>query len=205
MGARLAATACADRPGVDIVVANEPGGVRASAELGCTTLVLAGSDEDGPVTFATPASSTVPGYLVGSAGGATANALTVGALQVDAHEVVIEFAKDTGRPLRFQHIRFGTDASVKIDAPTWFASDGNASEHAAQTVAPTDRDPIVVRPTKFHCRRCDGPIAQLVRPDRPRTTAHRIRNRGLTRCERIRVPPEHNLHCRVVKLGNPFA
>jgi hypothetical protein len=59
-------------------------------------------------------------FLAGSAGGATTNSLTIGALQAPASEAVIELDRATGTALRYQEIRFDPDGTVTIGLPAPF-------------------------------------------------------------------------------------
>jgi hypothetical protein len=121
MGRRLAALACETTPRVDVVVANEPGAIAETASRGCARLAIAGA-ETGTVLRTTTSGRTVAVVLAGSAGGAAPNTITVGPLQAPAELLVVELAKDTHQPLRYQRIHCLPDASVVIDAPAAFAA-----------------------------------------------------------------------------------
>jgi hypothetical protein len=116
MGSRLADTACDATTRVDVVVANEPGAIAETASRGCARLAIAGV-ESGSVFRTTASGRSVAVALAGSAGGAAPNTITVGPLQSPAELLVVELAKDTHQPLRYQRIHFFPDASVTVDPP----------------------------------------------------------------------------------------
>jgi hypothetical protein len=121
MGQRLAQTACDATPRVDVVVTNEPGGIADTATRGCARLAIAGA-ETGTVLRTTTSGRSVAVALAGSAGGTAPNTITVGPLQAPAELLIVELAKETHQPLRYQRVHFDTDASVVVDAPAAFAA-----------------------------------------------------------------------------------
>jgi len=121
MGRRLAETACDATPRVDVIVANEPGAIAETARRGCARLAIAGA-ETGSVLRTTTSGRSVGVVLAGSAGGVAPNTITVGPLQAPAELLVVELAKDTHQPLRYQRLHFRPDASVVVDAPAAFSS-----------------------------------------------------------------------------------
>jgi hypothetical protein len=121
MGRRLADTACDADPRVEVIVANEPGAIAETARRGCARLAIAGVDT-GRVLRTTTSGRSVAVALVGSAGGAAPNTITVGPLQAEAELLIVELARDTHQPLRYQRIHLFPDASVVIDAPAAFAA-----------------------------------------------------------------------------------
>jgi len=121
MGDRLAEVACAKEAGVDIIVTNEPSGIRATGRRGCARLALAGA-ETGSVLRTTTSGRTVGVVLGGSEGGAGPNVLTVGPLQAPAELLIVETNASTRQTLRYQRIQFGVDGSVVVGPPTAFST-----------------------------------------------------------------------------------
>lgn len=120
-GRRLAATACADPAGVDILLVHEPNAAKAALERGCVTTVLSGHMHRGVIQTVELPGSTNAFHLNGdNASGATNDRPTLGPVSEKSPAAIylIKFSRETGRALYYQSITVHADAAVALGGIT---------------------------------------------------------------------------------------